>query len=45
MFSMGDLCQEIILKTFGATMQLTELDWRVKVSHRKFVVEELEVGL
>jgi hypothetical protein len=25
---------------FGATMQLTELDWEVEVSHRKFVVEE-----
>jgi hypothetical protein len=34
------------LKTFGATMQLRELDWRVEVCHRKFIVEEkLEVSL
>jgi hypothetical protein len=34
------------LKIFGATTQLRELDWRVEVSHGKFVVEEeLEVGL
>jgi hypothetical protein len=27
-------------------VQLREMDWRVEVSHRKFVVEEeLEVGL
>jgi hypothetical protein len=34
------------LKIFGATTQLTEIDWRIEVSHGKFVVEEeLEVGL
>jgi hypothetical protein len=34
------------LKTFGATAKLRELDWRVEVSHGKFVVEEeFEVGL
>jgi hypothetical protein len=32
--------------TFGATTQLTELDWRVEVSHAKFIVEEeIEVSL
>jgi hypothetical protein len=35
-----------MLKTFGAKTQFTELDWRVEVSHGKFVVEEeLDVGL
>jgi hypothetical protein len=38
--------EEFTLTTFGATTQLRELDWRVEVSHGKFVVEvELEVGL
>jgi hypothetical protein len=36
----------IILKAFGATTQLTELDWRAEVSHGNVIVEEeLEVGL
>jgi hypothetical protein len=38
--------EEFTLKTFGATTQLRELHWRVKLGHGKFVVEvELEVGL
>jgi hypothetical protein len=45
-YSVRGPCQGIILKTFSTTMQLTELDWRVELSHRKFVVEEeLEVSL
>jgi hypothetical protein len=43
-FSVRGLCRET-LKTFGAKRQLRELDWRFEVSHGKFVVEELEVGL
>jgi hypothetical protein len=32
--------------TFSTTTELTDLDWGVEVSHRKFVMEEeLEVSL
>jgi hypothetical protein len=35
-----------MLKTFGATRQLRESDWRVKVSQDRFIFDdELEVGL
>jgi hypothetical protein len=45
-FSVLDPYRGVILKRFGATTQLTEWNWRVEVSHGKFVVEdELEVGL
>jgi hypothetical protein len=45
-FSVRGPRQGVILKTLGATTQLTEFDWRVEVSHGKFVVEEeLEFGL
>jgi hypothetical protein len=38
--------QRSYLEEFGATTQLTDLDWRVEVSHGKFLVEEeLEVDL
>jgi hypothetical protein len=33
-------CQGVILKTFGTTTRLRELDYRVEVSQGKFVVEE-----
>jgi hypothetical protein len=45
MFSVRGPCRRVILKTYGATTQLRALDWRVEVSHGKFVVEELEVSL
>jgi hypothetical protein len=46
MFSVYGPCLGVILKTFGATTQLSKVDWRVEVSYGKFVVEEeLEVGL
>jgi hypothetical protein len=45
-FSVRGQCREVILKTFGATTQLRELDWRIEISHGKFVVkEQLEVGV
>jgi hypothetical protein len=45
-FSVRGLGRGVILKTFGATTQLTEFDWKFEVSHGKFVVEDkLEVGL
>jgi hypothetical protein len=45
MFSVRGPRRSVILKTFGATTQLTKLDWRFEVNHGKFVVEEeLEVG-
>jgi hypothetical protein len=46
MFSVRGSRRGVILKTSDATTQLTELDWTVEVSHRKFIVEdELEVDL
>jgi hypothetical protein len=39
-------CRGFVLKTIGAKTQFRELDWKVEISHGKFVVkEELEVGL
>lgn len=43
-FSMHDLCRGVIMKTFSATVQLTELDWKVEVNHVMCLLEEeLEV--